>query len=266
VSTPERSADVREQARLQWTNDPAGALAVGEDELGTAESFARIEAYRYAEQPWMHDTFGFERFGGARVLEVGVGLGTDHLQFARAGARMTGIDLTPRSIDLTRRRFTQEGLGTDLRLMDATALEFPDDSFDVVYSFGVLHHTSSLERAVAEIRRVLRPGGVFLGALYSLESAFVARMLAERILRRQWRTETWKERLARVEYSTSGARPEVRLLRKEELRGILRDAGFTSIAIRRRHSGFPRLTRKGPHVLDDVVGRVAGWYLVHEAA
>jgi 2-polyprenyl-3-methyl-5-hydroxy-6-metoxy-1,4-benzoquinol methylase len=63
------------------------------------QSRSRVEAHRYAEQPWMHETFGYERWAGRDVLEVGVGLGTDHLQFARAGACMTGIDLTPLCVE-----------------------------------------------------------------------------------------------------------------------------------------------------------------------
>ncbi len=88
----------------------------------------------------MHDTFRYERFAGQRVLEIGVGLGTDHVQFARAGAVMTGIDLTPRCIELTQIRVAQEGLWSDLRVMDAGQLTFEKDAFDAVYSFGVLHH------------------------------------------------------------------------------------------------------------------------------
>lgn len=258
--------EVREQAQAQWEHDPAGGLAAGDEDLGTPESFARVEAYRYREQPWMHETFRYERFADRDVLEIGVGLGTDHLQFARAGARTSGVDLTQRCIDLTSLRVEQEGLHSDLRRMDALALEFPDDSFDAVYSFGVLHHTPSLEQAVAEVRRVLRPGGVFLGGLYSRESWFVARMRVERMLRAEWRRETWEERLSRVEYSTSDAKPYVRLLRREELREILRGAGFEQVAIRRRHSAVGPVTRNGPRAIEDLLGRLGGWYLVHEAA
>src|SRR4051794_17854646 len=163
VGADERAQHIREEARSQWSHDPAGSIAAEDVELGTPASFAKVEAHRYAEQPWMHETFRFERFAGERVLEIGVGLGTDHLQFARAGAQTTGVDLTPRCIELTRRRFEQEGLSSDLRIMDAENLAFDDDSFDVVYSFGVLHHIPSTERAFAQVRRVLRPGGVFLG-------------------------------------------------------------------------------------------------------
>jgi SAM-dependent methyltransferase len=264
-STDERAEEIRAEAQAQWSQDPAGSNAPGADELGTPESFAKVEAYRYSEQPWMHETFRFERFAGQRVLEIGVGLGTDHIQFARAGAKMTGIDLTPRCIDLTRRRFEQEGLESDLRIMDAERLEFDDDSFDAVYSFGVLHHIPSTERAFAEVRRVLRPGGVFLGGLYSRESWFYARLRLERLLNREWRGERLEDTLARIEYSTSGAKPYVRLFGRHELLGLLRDAGFSEAVLVRRHVGLGRLTARVPAAVERVLGRVGGWYLVHAA-
>ena len=84
------------------------------------------------------------------VLEIGVGLGADHQLFAEAGSRLTGIDLTERAIDHVRRRFEVFGLRSDLRVANAERLPFPDQSFDLVYSWGVLHHTPDTSRAVRE--------------------------------------------------------------------------------------------------------------------
>ena len=256
---------VKREAVKQWTTDPAGAFAAGDDDLGTPESFRRIEAYRYREQPWMHETFHFDAYRGARVLEIGVGAGTDHIQFARAGADLTGIDLTPRSVELTSKRLEQEGFEAKVSVMDAERLEFPDDSFDVVYSFGVLHHTSSPERAFSEVRRVLRPGGRFVGALYNRYSFFMARVLVERYIYREYRKETWTERLSRIEYSTSGARPRVRLFGRRELAHGLHDAGFDRVTICRRHLGLGRYTARFPRAVERIGGRTVGWYLVHDA-
>lgn len=213
----------------------------------------------------MHDTFHYERYRDQEVLEIGVGLGTDHLQFGRAGARLTGVDLTPACIDLTRRRFELEGLTSDLRVMDAERLEFPDNSFDAVYSFGVLHHIASTEAAFVEVRRVLRSGGVFIGGLYSRESIFFARVAAEWLLRGGPRKESWESRKARIEYSTSDAQPHVRLLGSRELRRALREAGFAEVSLTRRHSALGSLTYDLPPVVERTLGRVGGWYLVHEA-
>lgn len=257
---------LREEALAQWSHDPAGSHHGGEAELSTPESFRRIETMRYREQPWMHRTFRFERFEEQRVLEIGVGLGTDHIQFARAGAHMTGVDLTPRCVDLTTRRLAQEGLQSDLRVMDAEALEFPDGSFDVVYSFGVLHHIPSTERAFREVRRVLRPGGVFLGGLYSRESFFHARIVLAWALRGRFLQQPYEDLLSDIEYSTGNARPYVRLFTREELRQILGECGFARIAIRRRHVGLGVATATAPDWIERYLGRLGGWYLIHEAS
>jgi SAM-dependent methyltransferase len=266
---PERDPDqaIRRAAQLQWSRDPAGALSVDQTSLGTPESFAQVERNRYDEQPWMHETFDYDRFDGQRVLEIGVGLGTDHLQFARAGAHMTGIDLTPRCVELTQRRFEQEGLTSDLRVMDAERLDFPDGSFDAVYSFGVLHHAPSAERAFAEVRRVLRPGGVFLGALYNRWSVFIAGVMYERARYGEWRHESLAQRLSRIEHSSadqaSGAL--VRLFSARELRRALETAGFEQVELTQRHFGM-KLNRQLPEQVVRVASRRAGWYLVHRAS
>lgn len=262
---PSEAARIHDEARRQWSQSPAGSWAAGDEPLGTPESFTRVEAHRYQDQPWMHDTFQYHRFAGAKVLEVGVGLGTDHLQFARAGADMSGIDLTPRSIEMTRRRFELEGYSSDLRLMDAEQLDFADGTFDAVYSFGVLHHIPSPDRAFREIARVLRPGGAFLGALYSRESAFWWRLMVQRHLTLPSRREPLEDLLARIETGADDARPKVQLYGREELRTALQDAGFARVALKRRHLGLKRLEPLLGSRLAAELGRRAGWYLVHEA-
>ncbi len=250
---------------MQWGQDPAGALAVADAPLGTPESFAQIEAHRLREQPWMRETFKFDRYEGRRVLEIGVGLGTDHLQFARAGAKMTGIDLTPSCVALTWQRVLQEGLRSDLRVMDAETLEFPDHSFDAVYSFGVLHHVPSMDRALREVRRVLRPGGRFVGGLYSRNSFFWTRWLLRKQLSPELRRMPMDEYRAQIEHSESGAIPYVRLLSRRELARLLWGAGFADVSIVSRHAGLGRFTERVPARIERTLGRVGGWYLIHDA-
>jgi ubiquinone/menaquinone biosynthesis C-methylase UbiE len=261
-----RAQSIKLAAQRQWDHDPAGALAASDKELGSPQSFARVERYRYDEQPWMRDMFHFESFAGQRVLEIGVGLGTDHVQFARAGAELTGIDLTPRSIELTGLRLQQEGLLSRLAVMDAERLEFDDDSFDVVYSFGVLHHTASPERAFSEVRRVLRPGGTFIGALYNRRSLFVLSLRYLRLIDAGWRGMSFTEQLSRVEHSTAEdhAAPHVRLFTARELRRQLTDAGFRDVRIDKRHFGL-KLRRRPPSWVEDLSARTIGWYLIHHA-
>jgi len=106
--------------------------------------------------------FPFARFSetkGLVVLEIGVGLGADHQKFAEAGAILHGIDFTKKSIDHTKRRFAMSKLVSKLSIGDAELLNFPEDHFDLVYSWGVLHHTPNTKKAISEIFRVIKPGG-----------------------------------------------------------------------------------------------------------
>lgn len=92
--------------------------------------------------------------------EIGVGAGTDFVQWIRHGARATGVDLSPNSFAECRARITAEGHpDVPLQVADAEHLPFPDDSFDVVYSYGVLHHSPDTAAAIRGVLRVLRPGG-----------------------------------------------------------------------------------------------------------
>src|SRR6185503_19479033 len=105
-----------------------------------------------------------------KVLEIGCGLGTDGAQFAEAGADYTGVDLTEAAVDLARKRFEFFDLPGKFQTADAEDLPFPDQSFDLVYSHGVLHHTPETAKAIKEIHRVLRPGGRAVVMLYHRDS------------------------------------------------------------------------------------------------
>ena len=121
---------------------------------------------RYRLEPYIISFAGFDEAKGLDVLEIGVGLGADHENFARAGANLCGIDLTPRAVDATRERFKILKLQSDLRVGDAESLPFSDDQFDFVYSWGVIHHSPDTGAAAREIIRVLKPGGQFRVMIY----------------------------------------------------------------------------------------------------
>jgi ubiquinone/menaquinone biosynthesis C-methylase UbiE len=158
--------DTKDAVRSFWSRTPCGSWDATADE-GTPEYFAQIEARRYELEPFIGRFAEFESVRGKAVLEVGVGLGTDHIRFARAGAELHGVDLTERGVELVRRRLELEELSSDLRVADAERLPFADSSFDYVYSWGVLHHTPDTTRAVHEAIRVLRPGGRICVMVYS---------------------------------------------------------------------------------------------------
>lgn len=114
---------------------------------------------RYELEPYIPEFAKFSDAKGKRVLEIGVGLGADHQRYAESGAELTGIDLTERAVEHTRRRLAAFGLSSRLSVGDAENLSQLDDAFDVVYSWGVIHHSPDTPRAIGEIWRVLKPGG-----------------------------------------------------------------------------------------------------------
>jgi ubiquinone/menaquinone biosynthesis C-methylase UbiE len=125
---------------------------------------------RYRLEPEITGFANFDQARGMRVLEVGVGMGSDFIRFVRAGARANGVDLTSRAIAITRARLRAEHLQASLRIADAEELPFEDCEFDIVYSWGVLHHSPNPVAAIQECVRVLAPGGQLRIMLYHRHS------------------------------------------------------------------------------------------------
>jgi SAM-dependent methyltransferase len=142
---------------------PAEPVQTPEQTPGTLDFYRAVRDYRYnVYAPWFDQVVRFEEWQDKDVLEIGVGLGSDHFRFARGGNRMNALDLSQEHLRQTQRHLELEGLTTTPVYGDAEKMPFADESFDLVYAFGVLHHTPDTEAAVAEIHRILRPGGVAL--------------------------------------------------------------------------------------------------------
>jgi ubiquinone/menaquinone biosynthesis C-methylase UbiE len=148
----------KEDVRLFWEKMSCGEVyAEGDSLAAQLESQAR---QRYEMEPYLREFARFEDARGLDVLEIGVGMGADHCELARCSPRsLSGVDLTERAVEFTRKRLALYGLTSDLRQADAEKLPFEDRSFDFVYSWGVLHHSPDTKRAIDEVWRVLRPGG-----------------------------------------------------------------------------------------------------------
>jgi ubiquinone/menaquinone biosynthesis C-methylase UbiE len=148
----------KEDVRLFWEKMSCGEVyAEGDSLAAQLESQAR---QRYELEPYLRDFARFEDARGLDVLEVGVGMGADHCELAGASPRsLSGVDLTERAVEFTRKRLALCGLTSDLRQADAENLPFADQSFDLVYSWGVLHHSPDTSKAIDEVWRVLRPSG-----------------------------------------------------------------------------------------------------------
>jgi len=155
---------LKDAVRRHWQAEPCGTRGASPDERRAF--FDEIERDRYAWEPYIKPFARFERGRGLKVLEVGVGAGTDFINWVRQGAIATGVDLTPEGVALTRERLALEDLTAEVQVADAENLPFPDASFDLVYSYGVLHHSPDTRRAVREVHRVLKPGGTALIMVY----------------------------------------------------------------------------------------------------
>ena len=145
-----------DRVREYWNSRPCN-LRHSPEPVGTRAYFDQVEARKYLVEPHIPVFAEFNRWAGKRVLEVGCGLGTDTMNFARAGAQVTAVDLSSASLALARQRAEVFGLQDRITFIEANAerlSEFVEPAhYDLVYSFGVIHHTPHPERALDQIRR-----------------------------------------------------------------------------------------------------------------
>ncbi len=152
--TVQNGISQKNEVRRFWDADPCGTRY-----LEQRQDFEAHARRRYGLEPHIAEFADFKSARGKKVLEIGVGMGADYLEWLKAGAQATGIDLSSASLEQARRRCEIAGYQADLRIGDAENLPFPDGSFDVVYSYGVMHHSPDTARCVREAWRVLKPGG-----------------------------------------------------------------------------------------------------------
>jgi ubiquinone/menaquinone biosynthesis C-methylase UbiE len=220
-----------------------------DEERASEAYFAEIEAKRYRWHYHLVDLFRSLEGSRGRLLEVGSGIGVDSIQLARCGFDVTAVDLTNSAIRVARKFAEQRGVAIDFRLGNAEGLDFPDESFDAVYSFGVLHHTPDIDRAVAEVRRVLRPGGTAYVMLYHRDSLV---NLVHKVLRMPYESPRDRKDHCPVVYTFS----------RREARRLFGD--FAHVSIRAAYPfthGFGPLGSRTPLWFRRALGRVIGWHL-----
>ena len=159
VSSETATTTSLDDVRNFWDKASCGEIyAEGQD--GLKQQYAAQAKARYTLEPYLAEFAQFPTAKGKDVLEIGVGMGADHQQLALAEPKsLHGIDLTPRAIEHTTARFSILGLKSTLSVGNAEKLDFKDQSFDLVYSWGVIHHSPDTQAACDEIFRVLRKGG-----------------------------------------------------------------------------------------------------------
>ena len=156
------------EAIQRYWNERIHDLDMTEHAVGTREFFDDLDGYRFDKLHYLPRLVDFSGYRGQTLLEVGCGIGTDLVRFARGGALVTGVDLSTTAIDLARRNFALHGLTPqDLRVGNGEALPFPDASFDIVYGHGVVQYTANAPALVRECHRVLTPGGTAIFMVYN---------------------------------------------------------------------------------------------------
>ena len=142
-------------------------LEITTSPVGTPEFFKQLEEYRFEKLDYLPRLVDFSAYKGKNVLEVGCGVGIDLVRFADGGAKVTGIDLSKTAIDLARKNLEQNEQNADLRVMNGECMQFADNTFDVLYAHGVLQYTADTAKMIAEIHRVLSPGGEAILMVYN---------------------------------------------------------------------------------------------------
>ncbi|MEX0921650.1 MAG: class I SAM-dependent methyltransferase [Rhodovibrionaceae bacterium] len=232
-----------------------------EDRLpGSREDFLAIEAKFLNGNPWLRDCFDFAALAGRDVLEIGCGSGAASCLLAKSGARVTAVDITETAVEMARRNAEAQGVALQARQEDAERLSFGDESFDFVFSWGVLHHSSNPDAAYREVARVLRPGGRGLLMVYNRDSL--------RYHLRGWQWLLLKGKLFSGDSLSSVQRhfTDGYFHRHYSPSGFvtaLSAAGLETQATAVTHMGKP-LLRLLPRRLDDMLKARAGWLLVAE--
>lgn len=157
------------EIRDYW-NEHIHDLEIATEPIGSIGFFDQLDEYRFDKLRYLPKLVDFNGYSGKNLLEIGCGVGIDLVRFAKGGAHVIGIDLAQVSIDLARENFSQRGLIAELRVMNGEALEYDDNSFEVVYAHGVLQYTANANKMITEIARVLRPEGTAIMMVYNRNS------------------------------------------------------------------------------------------------
>ncbi|MBD2127309.1 methyltransferase domain-containing protein [Microcoleus sp. ZQ-A2] len=257
----------KNETQSQWNNNPCGSQYVKQAQRHTLDWFLEVEAYRYGEYaPWMAETMEFAKHSGKKLLEIGAGIGTDLCQFALNGADVTDVDLSAGHLELAKENFRLRGLTGNFIHQDAEDLPFDNNSFDVVYSNGVIHHTPNTIQLVKEIYRVLKPGGKVIIMVYAENSLHYWRSLVGNLglMKGELVDVSMGEIMSRhVEISENNAKPLVKVYTKKRLKNMFRE--FVNIEIVQRQITAPELPIPLRWLPLDLAGKLVGWNLVIKA-
>jgi ubiquinone/menaquinone biosynthesis C-methylase UbiE len=204
-----------------WKGDPR--------EIGSEQFFDQVDEYIRSVYAHRYKLIEQEaaKYPGGTYLEVGCGAGWESIAWAQQGMNVSAIDLSPAAIELAKKNFKYRTLEADLQVGNAEDLPFEGNTFDIVASFGVLHQTQSTQRAISEVRRVLKPGGETVITLYYKYS---------------WKILLSKLGRINFEFSHEDA-PITRLYTKKDLKNLFSD--FNEVDIFLTYTKATKSPRKG---------------------
>ena len=280
-STSSDQPSIDEQKRRTqavWGASPAGTTHAPEFKPGSKEFFEKARAARKdGELKFLQELIPFASFKGKNVLEIGCGVGFDAFDFCKAGAKYTGIDITPENPDRCKHHLAYYGLTPTCLQGDAEHLPFGNGTFDAVFSNGVLHHTPNIEQSFREAHRVLGPNSSFWVILYHKHSLFywVSVVLIGHILNLGFLRRTLAARRSMIEYTESSAKPLVNVYSRREVADLLRSTGFVIEQdwVRKLNRddlpGLPIMRRAWVFVPDRWLSALQtriGWYVIFKAS
>jgi 2-polyprenyl-3-methyl-5-hydroxy-6-metoxy-1,4-benzoquinol methylase len=214
-----------ESVQKYWDARPCN-IRHSTSQVGTRQYFEEVEVRKHLVEPHILSFAEFDRWKDKRVLEIGCGIGTATICFARAGASVTAVDLSTKSLEIARQRADVFGLSDRIKFYHADAEKLsqvvPPAPYDLIYSFGVIHHTPHPERVIEQIRaHFVKPESIFKIMVYHRFSWKVFWILAT-----YGRCQFWKldELIARYSEAQSGC-PITYSYGRKDLRRLL-GSGF----------------------------------------
>ncbi len=226
-------------------------------------SYEEKRKFRYDLQDYMHDFYQFDKFSGKKILEVGSGAGIDSCEFARNGANVISADFTEIAVKLTK-DLTRKYNGETTRCT-STSLPFQENTFDVVYSFGVIHHVSDIDTVLKEIFRVLKPSGIFMGMVYNKDSLLYAYLMYYYGIKEGMIHKMSEEQLISKFSERRDGCPYTKAYTINEFKQLLQKHNFNNIETRIFYNTFdiPEHKRKIKFKLDDEIE--IGWHIAFKA-
>ena len=254
--------NTKEKIKSFWEVNPCGKRLIPFEE-GTREFFEAVDKRRYENEPFILDAADFARHKGKKVLEIGCGLGSDFMKFVENGADAYAIDLTNTAVEFTKKRMQIFGFPDfveHVKQADAENLPFQNNEFDMVYSWGVLHHTPDTEKAFFETLRVLKPGGEFIGMLYNKYSTVTFLVLLYfGILRGGLLRKSWREVLS--ENTVGPGNALTKAYTKQELENIF--SNFENVRVEPVLTVSIRLPKFVNFFMKRVPRRFGWFWVVH---